>query len=499
MLTIKLLRCLALSTPKKHLFAPLCTSFVILVSLIVVQQCLNLWTALLSQDAAERVNRTLLVEREAERLLNAVIDEQRASPGNHNKEEIAVRSSLNRLYWLLQNNPIQIKQLDRIKNTYNRWQSQLVQGTLSGSANGNSLIEKNLFDSLRAQIRILLMHEELMMGERKHRLQQLYHINTVVNVFCTVVIVAGITLNLRLLHQRVEVPLRKLIKVGEAWRKGQMDIRFEYSSPDEIGQLTQVLNEMVAQARERQQRIEMRNQQLEDMISALSHDLRTPLLATRATLDGMVKGAFGPVSCVWKEVFQEFRQANEDLLKLVEALLDVSRYEAGYGTRLNYEPLNWEKIFVKAIAQIKATSKHEPILIYKISQPLPIVYGDEVEIRRVVQNLLDNAVRVSEPNKEIFLQVASFGKNQVKVSVRDYGSGIAPQEKERLFHRFIQGRGRRGKSGLGLYLCRQIIEAHGGTIGVESTLFEGSTFWFTLPIARIQGASEHKKQIQEEE
>ncbi|MDM9379587.1 ATP-binding protein [Chlorogloeopsis sp. ULAP01] len=462
------------------------------------QQCLNLWIALLSQDAADRVTRTLLVEREAERLLNAVIDEQRASQGAYQKEEIAVCSSLNRLYWLLQNNSTQIKQLDRIKNIYSRWQSQLAQGTLSDSASTNSLTEKNLFDSLRAQIRILLMHEELLMGERKHRLQQLYYINIAVNVFCTVVIVAGITLNIRLLHQRVEVPLRKLIKVGEVWRKGQMDIRFDYSSPDEIGQLTEVLNEMVAQARERQQRIEVRNQQLEDMISALSHDLRTPLLATRATLDGMLKGAFGSVSCVWKEVFQEFRQANEDLLKLVEALLDVSRYEAGYGARLNYEPLNWERIFVKAIAQIQATSKCEPTLVYNISQSLPIVYGDELEIRRVVQNLLDNAVRVSEPDKEIFLQVASFGNTQVRISVRDYGSGIAPQDKERLFHRFIQGRGRRGKSGLGLYLCRQIVEAHGGRIGVESTLKEGSTFWFTLPIAKIQAASKYEKQIREE-
>ncbi|HEY9875799.1 MAG TPA: ATP-binding protein, partial [Candidatus Obscuribacterales bacterium] len=63
--------------------------------------------------------------------------------------------------------------------------------------------------------------------------------------------------------------------------------------------------------------------------------------------------------------------------------------------------------------------------------------------------------------------------------------GIAPQEKERLFHRFIQGRGRRGGAGLGLYLCRQIVEAHGGTINVESTLGEGSTFWFTLPGATV--------------
>lgn len=500
MLAIKLPHCLTPSTLRKsHLLAPVCTSFAILVSVIAGQQCLNLWIASLSQDAVNRVTRTLVVEREAERLLNALVDEEKASSKINGKEKIAVRKSLNRLYQLLQDNSIQVKNLDELKSLYDRWQNQLEQQKLSNSSTSNALIE-NLFASLRARVRLIIWHEEQQMGERKDRLRQLYQINTVINGLSLVAIVIGVNLNLWLLRRRVEVPLRRLIEVGEVWRKGQMDVRFDYSSDDEIGQLTEVLNEMVTQARERQQRIEMRNQQLEDMISSLSHDLRTPLLANRATLDSMLKGAFGPVSSVWQEVFQEFRQSNEDLLKLVEALLDVSRYEAGHGARLNYEPLNWERIFVKAIAQINATCNYKPIITYKISEELPLVYGDELEIRRVVQNLLDNAVRVSEANQEIILEVVPFGTTQIKVSVQDRGPGIPPQDRERLFHRFIQGRGRRGKSGLGLYLCRQIIEAHGGSIGVESIPKQGSTFWFSLPIAKVQVASsQHKKQIQKEE
>jgi signal transduction histidine kinase len=103
-----------------------------------------------------------------------------------------------------------------------------------------------------------------------------------------------------------------------------------------------------------------------------------------------------------------------------------------------------------------------------------------------VQNLLDNAVRVSEPGQQVSLEVAPLGVDEVKVSVSDNGPGIAHNDREKLFHRFIQGRGRRGRSGLGLYLCRQIVEAHKGTINVESTLGEGSTFWFTLPAAAEQ-------------
>jgi K+-sensing histidine kinase KdpD len=168
----------------------------------------------------------------------------------------------------------------------------------------------------------------------------------------------------------------------------------------------------------------------------------------------MIKGAFGSVNETWKEVFEDYRQTNEDILNLVEVLLNIGRYEQGSSAHLSYDPLNWEKIFVKLIAQIKAYSKCELAFTYKISQSLPTVYGDELEIQRVVQNLLDNAVRVSEKSASISLEVAPFGETQVRVCVRDNGLGIAPFEEEQLFHRFHMGRGKHGKAGLGLYLCR---------------------------------------------
>ena len=222
-------------------------------------------------------------------------------------------------------------------------------------------------------------------------------------------------------------------------------------------------------------------QQIEDLISALSHDLRTPLLATRSILHSMLGGAFGSLSDIWRDVLEDYRQTNDDLLKLVQVLLDVSRYKTEFGNSLNCDILNWEKIFVQAISRSNTISQQKCPITYKIPSSLPTVYGDQLEIQRVVQNLIDNAVRVSEPKGQVTLEVTPFKVDGVKVSVCDNGSGIAPQDKEKLFHRFIQGRGRRGGSGLGLYLCRHIVEAHKGIIGVESTLGEGSTFWFILP------------------
>ncbi|MEI2580833.1 GAF domain-containing sensor histidine kinase [Scytonema sp. PRP1] len=226
-------------------------------------------------------------------------------------------------------------------------------------------------------------------------------------------------------------------------------------------------------------------QQIEDLISALSHDMRTPLLATRATLRAILGGAFGPLRETWAHVLEDCRQANEDLLKLVEALVNISRHKIEVGKNLNWEILDWKNIFAQAIIQSDITSKRKCAIIYKIPSSLPTVYGDELEIQRVVKNLLDNAIQMSKMDQQVILEVASLGVDKVKVSVRDYGTGIASQEKERLFHRFSHRRGRPGGSGLGLYLCRQIVEAHGGTINVETTPGEGSTFWFTLPVAPV--------------
>lgn len=227
------------------------------------------------------------------------------------------------------------------------------------------------------------------------------------------------------------------------------------------------------------------HKQIEYLISALSHDLRTPLLATRGTLYAMLGGAFGSVSDTWRDVLEDCRQANEDLLKFVEALLNVSRYKTEVSKSLKCEIINWKNIFVETILRSSGTQKQKSAIRYKIAPSLPIVYGDVLEIQRVVQIILDNAVKFNNPDQEITLEVALFGVEKVKISVRYNGRGITPLDKESVFNSFIQGRGRNNIDKLGLYLCFQIVEAHKGTINMESTV-EDTTFWFTLPAALLK-------------
>ncbi|MBD0390522.1 MAG: GAF domain-containing sensor histidine kinase [Nostoc sp. C3-bin3] len=228
------------------------------------------------------------------------------------------------------------------------------------------------------------------------------------------------------------------------------------------------------------------HKQVEYLISALSHDLRTPLLATRGTLYAMLGGAFGSVSDTWRDVLEDCRQANEDLLKFVEVLLNVSRYKTEVNKSLKCEIISWKNIFLETIIRSNGTQKQKSAIRYKIGSSLPIVYGDALEIQRVVQTLVDNALQVSNPDQEITLEVASFGVEKIKISVRYNSLGIAPLDKESLFNSFIQGRGRNNLDKLGLYLCLQIVEAHKGTLNVESTADEGTTFWFTLPVALLK-------------
>ncbi|WP_427161988.1 sensor histidine kinase [Aliinostoc sp. HNIBRCY26] len=458
---------------KTCVFTPIYGSSLIVVLLIFGQQASSLWISFLTHQAHQKINQALTIQSEEENLLKDFLREEEAILTTVNHQANAVFDDhLNRLHNYLEDQPQHLQKLDKIKFIYDSLQVALP----------ISYATKNTYvGELSAEINNLIELQDQLIFEYKNWLQQLDNINTNINVISTILILLGVSLHIWFLHERIQIPLRKLTTMGKMWRDENLEPQF-CSATAEISDLAQVIKDITKEASDRQQQAQVKNQQLEEMILALSHDLRTPLIATRSTIDGMLKGAFGPINDNWQELFEDYRQANEDLLKLIERLLDISRYENGQKNHLNSDQLCWQKIFDKVISLVKVND-HQKTLNYQyhISPDLPKVYGDELEIQRVVQNLVDNAARASEPNQEIFLDVTTFGDTEVKVAVRDQGVGIAPKDQEKLFHRFIQGQSRRGRSGLGLYLCRQIIEAHSGTICVESSLGKGSTFWFTLP------------------
>lgn len=488
---------LKLSFLKTHLFAPLYASLAILTILLIGQEALSFLVEISQQQNVKLVNRRQEVKREGEHLLGAVLEEKIAlrdyvmnrnssSLKSYRRGEDDFRNSMANLSELLEGDSVQIRHLNEIRTFYAQWQVQLTQKVLDGVLNLNDLVEQDSVKPLRISVRRMLDHERKLLREHNQQLNLLNQIDITLSAFNIIVVLAGVGINILLMRRRVEFPLKQLTEVGQSWGAGRLDAQFNYLSPDEIGRLTGVLNAMARDIGTRQERIQQRNQHLEDLIKTLSHDLRTPLLANRTTLDAVLGGAFGPVNESLKELLQEYRLANNDLIKLLETLLDISRYEAGLSQILNREPLNWEKIFARVVSSTQAVTKNKCKLQQKIPRSLPVVYGDIVEIRRVLQNLVDNAVRVSQPGKRVCLEVRVMNARQLEVCVHDEGPGIPECDKEKLFYRFVQGRGRKGKAGLGLYLCRQIVEAHKGTIWVKSAVGKGTSFCFTLPLIELE-------------
>jgi signal transduction histidine kinase len=186
-----------------------------------------------------------------------------------------------------------------------------------------------------------------------------------------------------------------------------------------------------------------------------------------------------------REVVDVARQGGQRLLNMINAILDVNRLESGQ-MPLEREPVRLDIIAAEIVEMEQVLTHNKRLsLENQVRSDLPLVSVDVELLRRVLQNLLGNAIKFSRPDGRIALAAQADPTNpqQVIVSVKDDGPGIAPDLQARLFQKFASGRVRNRGSGLGLAFCRLVVEAHGGRIWAESTLGSGAAFYFSLPVA----------------
>lgn len=223
----------------------------------------------------------------------------------------------------------------------------------------------------------------------------------------------------------------------------------------------------------------------DDFIATLTHDLRTPLLATIQTLSFFLDGSLGELDEKQKLFLSTMKKSNEDILGLVNALLEVYKYESG---TLNLGKTKF--ILNDFLTQCKSeidnlASKKEVSLSLKLDETNDsVIYADKNEIKRVIFNLLGNAINHNPPKTNVVLS-SCLQKNDIVISVKDDGAGIPKSDIPKMFKRFSQGTSEKRSvgTGLGLYLSRQIIEAHGGKIWLETDKQKGTEFLFLLPDA----------------
>lgn len=242
----------------------------------------------------------------------------------------------------------------------------------------------------------------------------------------------------------------------------------------------------------------------DEFVSVASHELRTPMTAIKSYLWMALNGQGGPLTSKQKTYIQRSYDSTDRLIKLVNNMLNISRIESGR-LSLELDQVNLITLTQEVIDEVSPRAKELGInLILNPISSLPKVIADADKIKEVIINLLGNSLKFTPKNGTITIGFETRG-NQVVTNVFDTGSGLTPETIKNLFQKFglIKGSYQTNQTstmqgtGLGLYICKQIVNLHLGEIWASSTgVSQGSTFSFTLPISTPDKLKEYQKKFQ---
>jgi two-component system, NtrC family, sensor histidine kinase KinB len=220
-----------------------------------------------------------------------------------------------------------------------------------------------------------------------------------------------------------------------------------------------------------------------DLVATVAHEFRTPLTSLRMAIHLCVEGAVGPVTEQQLDLLSAAREDCERLQRIVDDLLDLARIRAGL-LELSPGPLEVSTLLENALAGVRSAAEQAGVKLTAHAEPgSESLVADKERLGLALQNLLSNAVRHTSSGGSVTLTAAQ-DEEGMRFSVKDTGQGVAAEYLPRLFDRFFRVPGGGGGSaGLGLSIVKDVAEAHGGRVGVESVLGKGSTFWLTVPAA----------------
>ncbi len=228
---------------------------------------------------------------------------------------------------------------------------------------------------------------------------------------------------------------------------------------------------------------QMRN----EFVSIVAHQLRTPISSIKWTLKMFLEESFGKINKEQEKYLEKVYTVNEKMVELINDLLNISRIEEG---RYVYKPTatNLASLIEENIKQFKEKAKEKEINIsFKKEGSCLEAVVDPEKIKLVLQNLIDNAIKYNDKGGSILIKLTSDKKN-LTVSVKDTGLGIPKEQQKKIFSKFFRAKNVMKSdsegSGLGLYINKEIIKAHKGKIWFQSVENKGTTFFFSLPLAK---------------
>ncbi len=298
-------------------------------------------------------------------------------------------------------------------------------------------------------------------------------------ILFSLLVIVGVSALSVLLARRQSAAIERLAVSAGQMANGDLNTRAQIEGYYETHIVANALNIQAS-------RLQNSLNDLRTFVASASHELRTPLTTVKLRAEALRAGALHDPT-VSDRFLTEIEDEIDRLSRMVNDLLDLSRIEAEMDTS-KHTALNLAKIAAEVGDVFKARADEAGIqIVLKIESDLPLVLGDEEQLWRVLMNLMDNALNYVPRGGCITLLLTSVRGTSVRLEVHDTGPGIAPEDLPYLFQRFYRTditrqRSTRSKgSGLGLAMCKAIIEIHGGKIGVDSQLGKGTKFWVELP------------------
>ncbi len=273
--------------------------------------------------------------------------------------------------------------------------------------------------------------------------------------------------------------------------KRAMSARMHMATVEEASRELTEKNRRLAQAVERLQEADRVKS---NFLATVSHELRTPLTSVIGYSEMLLEGIAGELNDEQREYVRTVMEKGDQLLQLITGILDISRMEAGE-MRIDKLPFDLDEVVSVALSTIAPHARRKKLIMGCTVPPaLPLVLGDRDKVRQVLLNLLGNAVKFTPEGGKIEVSASlaplipgADTNRAVKVSVRDSGIGVPPEHQKRVFDPFFQvdnsSTREYGGTGLGLSIVKRLVEAHGGTVWVDSEAGKGSTFSFTIPLA----------------
>jgi signal transduction histidine kinase len=341
--------------------------------------------------------------------------------------------------------------------------------------NGRQRIEqiRTSFDALYARERGIA-HDRERRAEHRSRLGRALGIGGAILALGLSVIVAVA------LRRFILRPVEDVTRATEAVAGGDLTVRVRSPRQDELGRLGRAFNAMTEQLQGRTAELERSNRDLEDYAAVASHDLQGPL-ATIGMHAELLQRRLGTESEQEAMLAERIVSSSRSMTALVRDLLAYSR--AG-SAQPGHERVALDDVVERAIENLAAPIAEAGAQVG--AEPLPEVMGDGAMLAQVFQNLIGNAVKFSDGGRPtVRVRAEPDGEHRVRVSVEDSGIGIAPEEADRIFRPFhrLHGEDRYEGSGIGLAICRRVVEAHGGRIWAEPRQEGGTAFRLTLPLA----------------